>query len=606
MLALTLAERLPKLDAASLTLPQVTRTLLAKDAQSLAANPPTDPDALAVALRDVLAPLATEPRPHTAWTLTPESTPADLAALEPLLAQAPDLAAPLADVTRRLIDPAKSAPAYAPLAADTSRRVLDAAALPLSPPAWLPPPSRAAAVAQLTEAVRRLADEPQSLEPTQRLRRLALLARLAAALNTQRGPAASRAQQSFTRLVILGTPADPRAREPELRRLDTLARATELFPRRDLLRDEKRLARQFRPAHRVMLELARLSEADLLEVLPAALDAENPDEAINTPRFIAALAAHTRRLDDLESVVRASDAILAAQGPMPTPNPTVKPDPSARDEYKPVAERLLAFARVAYDLAQRDDPISREQLDAALQRVRNLAADTDAFVAMPAEDELRAVVSGKAPPGWADAVGDHAPALLASLNADREAWLKGWAHPDKHPHELGARLAHLRALLILVSDAAAVRTITVAAGAPSANSWPGWEMSSETLKALSTNLDAAVSAACKDPSDAALSRLRADFAPALLAGRLARVLPLAARPWPDELLAGAAPANILLHDRLNDLANVCRQAAELVALGDAAPRSLRVSTNDLARACLDEAPEVLEAQLAEPAVSPSP
>jgi hypothetical protein len=584
----------------------VTRTLLAKDAQALAANPPTDPDALAVALRDVLAPLATEPRPHTAWTFAPEDTPADLAALEPLLAHAPDLAAPLADVSRRLIDPAKSAPAYAPLAAETLRRVLDAAALPLAPPAWLPPPSRAAALAQLTEAVRRLADEPQSLGPTQQLRRLALLARLAAALNTQRGPAASRAQQSFTRLVTLGTPTDPRAREPELRRLDTLVRAAELFPRRDLLRDEKRLARQFRPAHRVMLELARLSESDLLEVLPAALDAENPDEALNAPRLIAALAAHTRRLDDLEAVVRASDSILAAQGPIPTPNPTVKPDPSARDEYKPVAERLLAFARVAYDFAQRDDPMSREQLDAALQRVRSLAADTAAFVVMPAEDDLRASVSGKPQPGWADAVGDQAPALLASLNADREAWLKGWAHPDKHPHEIGARLARLRTLLVLVADAAAVRAITVTPGAPSANHWPGWEMSSETLKALSSNLDAAVRAVCRDPSDTALARLRADFAHVLLAGRLARTLPAPVRPWPDELLAGAPPPNILLRDRLDDLARVCRQAAELAALGDSAPRGLRVSTNDLARACLDEVPLISVARSSEPGVTPSP
>jgi hypothetical protein len=131
-------------------------------------------------------------------------------------------------------------------------------------------------------------------------------------------------------------------------------------------------------------------------------------------------------------------------------------------------------------------------------------------------------------------------------------------------------------------------------------------MSSETLKALSSNLDAAVRAVCRDPSDTALARLRADFAHVLLAGRLARTLPAPVRPWPDELLAGAPPPNILLRDRLDDLARVCRQAAELAALGDSAPRGLRVSTNDLARACLDEVPLISVARSSEPGVTPSP
>jgi hypothetical protein len=603
---MTFAESLPKLDAELTPLFNATKVLVARDARQLAANPPADPDALAVALRDLLAILARERRTQTAWGFeSADATPGPaLDVLDPVIATAPDLATAVEDVKRRLLDPAKHAPAYVPLAADTTRRVVDAAALLREPPAWFPVPTRAEALKQLTEAVRRLADEPQSLEPTQRLRRLALFGRLAAALNTQRGPVASRAQQAFTRLVEAGTPADPRAREPDLRRLETLVRAAELFPRRDELRDEKRLARQFRPAHRVMLELARLSEADLLEVLPEALDAKTPEEAINAPRFIAALAAHARRLDDLGAVVRASDAILAAQGPLPTPNPSVKPDPSAREEYKPVADRLLAFARVAYDLAQRDDPMSREQLDASLQRVRSLAADTAAFVSIPGEDELRALVSGKPPPGWTDVVDPHAAAVLASLNADRDAWLKGWVHPDKHPNDEGARLARLRTLLIVLADAAAVRTMLGDANAPTANHWPGWEMSSGTLKALSAGLTDATQAACKDPSDAVLRRLRETFAPVLLAGRLARTIPASVRPWLDELLAGPAPASALMHDRLDDLARVCRQAFELASLGDAAPARLRAWTNDLARACLDEAPV---ARLSEPApTTPSP
>jgi hypothetical protein len=601
LLGITLAERLPALEAVLPSLEPTAQALFAKDAAALAAAVPTDHDVLALALRDVLSPLAVMPIDRSAWRWTVPGPAADLGTLGPLAAQSPDLASPLATISRRLTF-ADTAPAYAPLAADTRHRLVDAAGLLLAPPAWLAAADRPVLLAQFVDACRRLADEPQSVEPTQRLRRLALLGRVAQALSTQRGPLAVRAQQAFGRLAAQGPSADPGARGAELGRLEAIVRAAELLPRRDALRDERRVVRQFRPALRTMLDLARLSEGDLLEVLPEAIAAATPEEAVNAPRFIAAVAAHARRLDDLASIVGASDAIMAAQAPPPPPAPA-NADPAAREEYTLLANRLLAFARAAYDLGQKNDATVRDEFDRALAKVRSLADDTRDFVLMPGEVGLRARGEG-----------DPMAAVLASLDADRAAWLKGWGSADKHPLALGERLRRLRTLLVHIGDADEVAAILAEGTASPGNAWPGWELSRPALGTLSNGLAKAVAdaldahASGESDADARLRAVADRFAPALLAGRISRLAGQSpALPFSAELTAGPAPTVAPMADRLSDLARVCREAHELSArmnAGGAGIESLRASVSRLARECLEEAPvPIIPAE--PPAAAPS-
>lgn len=589
---------LPALDDAA-------RSLLAKDAAILAASAPSDPDLLAVALRDLLAPLspAADAPLVNPWTASLQAAAPAGDWLLPIQDKSAELAAPLATINTRLVA-AQASPVYAPLADQAKRRIVAAAALVTAPPGWMTPPIKQAVLSQLIDAVRRAADEPQSLETLQRLERLDLLARIAAELDAQRGAAMAAGRAAMLKAASAGPPMDPSQRPGDIRRLEAVARAAAMLNTRESLRDEKRVVRQFRPALRTMLELARLSEQDLLEALPDVLAADNAD-AINAPKFISAMAAHRRRLDDLLVIGDASDAILRAQ-PAAAPGA----DKAARDEYRFLADRLLAFAKDAVELARKDDPLARDDLEAALSRVRSLAADCRDFALLPGEEVMRSAKPPADQPAD-DPLARHASDLLKQLDADRTIWLKRWASPDKHPLEEAARLRRLHSLMTALCDASQTKAIATNPKRLAAmNAWPGWEMPAEALTVLSAGLDAAVDSACKAALDKrddgkALSSLVDRFAPALLAGRLARLLgPGFTVPPALELTAGTPPATTPMRDRLDDLAQICRESRELAArLAQGSPGAdvLRASLLKTARACLAEAPPSSRKAPAEPA-----
>lgn len=597
LLALTLAERLPLVEAVLPALDGTAQDLFVRDALALAAAVPEDPIALSLAVRDLLAPLMIAAADRSPWLWESSPAAADLKTLDPLVSQDPGLAGALSAIARRLVL-ADASPAYAALAAETRRRLVDAAALALAPPSWFPAQSKPAVLAQFADACRRLADEPRSVEPTRRLRRLAMLGRLAAGLSSQKGATATRAHQAFVKLATEGPSSEPGARDAEIARLEALVRASELLPRRDLLRDEKKVVRQFRPALRTMLDLARLSEADLLEVLPEALLAQTAEESVNSPKFIAAVAAHSRRLEDVAAIVAASDAILAAQGP-PTPPTPANAEAAAREEFTLLANRLLAFAKVAYELGQKNEPATRDALNAALARVRALADDTRDLVLLPGEAELRARTD------------EASRSLIKTIDDDRTAWLKGWGSPDKHPIEIGERLRRLHRAMLLTGDAQAIVLALAGNEESSGNAWPGWEMNSQTLRTLAEGLEEqsrelAAQAAPAD-GDARIRAFVDRYAPVLLAGRISRLTTQASKlAFAAELTAGVSPPAAPFADRLTDLARVCRESHELAARvrdGKPGTDSLRASVTKLARECLDEAP--LPATAPTPAVPPS-
>lgn len=587
LLAMTFAERIASLEGMMASLDEAGLELVARDAAELAKNPPTDADQLALALRDLCAPLAfVESAPNAAtsgvnvWNCG-GSAAISLTGLGALRDKVAELGPPLTTIEARLAI-ADAVPAYAPVAQASRKRLWDAAGLAVSPPAWLAAPVRTAAIAQVVDAVKRMADEPQSVETTRRLARLTLLSKIAAGLDTQRGAAATRAHAALGKLIAAGPPADPALREGEQRRLEAIARAAELLPSRETMRDEKRVVRQFRPALRTMLELARLSEADLLEVFPETIETQAAD-SINAPRFIAAVAEHRRRLEDLTAIVDASEAILGAQPPINIPGA----DLAAREEYKLLGDRLLAFAKDAYDLAQKNEPTGKQDLDRALARVRMLANDARDFAMMPGEANLRDPATGAA---WHGVLGDLAGRLAAALQTDRLAWLKGWGSPDKPPTEIGSRLRRMHRLMLIVGDAAALDR-------GGANAWPGWEMTPATMTTLSAGLKEAITGACEAnlnrtaDADGLMKTLIDRYAEVLIAGRLSRTQDACGGVgW--ELIAGPAPAVVAFGTRLEDLARICRESHELaVRLARKEEVSMiRGSVTALSRACWDEAP----------------
>lgn len=585
LLAATFADRLPELEAGLAGLDPAARALLAKDAEALALAPPTDADALAIAVRDLCAPLAAAGGGKSPWT-PGDASPAPAAdCLAALRARAPELAGALGVIEARLAM-ADGSPAYAALAAETRRRLTGASRLATAPPGWLTQAARQALMEQVADAVRRAAEEPQSLETWQRLERLIVLGRAAAGLDAARGTSLAAGRAALAAAASAGPAADPTRRRGELRRLEGAARAAEMLPVRESLRDEKRVVRQFRPALKTMLELARLTEQDLLEALPGTLGAEGED-AINDPRFIAAVAAHRRRLDDLAVIIDASDAILRAQPAAPGT------DRAAREEYKFLGDRLLAYAKDAVELAGKNDPLARDDLERALSRVRLLAEDCRDFALFPGEDALRGAA------GKSGLLGKHGPGLLKAVEAERGVWLKRWASPDRPPLEEGARLRRLHGLMTTLCDAAEAEAMAAAPQrAAGPNGWPGWEMPGATLAALSTGLSQAVDAACtaglaKGDDGRALRALVDRHAAVLLAGRLGRLFAGAGTPAAAELSAGEAPRSTPMRDRLEDLARVCREARELAereGRGAAGAEGLRASVSRTARACLADAP----------------
>lgn len=585
VLGLKLFHRLQQLEALTVDVSPVLAERLTLDADGLAKRAGTL-DAPGVDLRDLLAPLidatAAEGASVPGWGVQAAQIP--WSAATPLIATNGDETTRLASLRSRL-ELALESPAYAPAAATWSAMLADVLGMVASPPAYVTGLTRSGFTSSVKAALFTLADHPNSPKGADELARLANLARIGRALEsptaageagTAIGSGLARAQQAWNKAAAASPVLADSGKERQ--RTAMLARAAALLRDRRELAGSKDLVRQLKPAMRTLNELAKLSENELSETLPDALP--HPD-ASTLPKLVAATAEHKRRLDDIK-LLRDLDLKLASGDGN---------ERAVSKEFLPVAERALAFSKDVLELARRDDPQSKLELLDAMDRWRRLAARAADVVRMPGEGDLR-----KTDSSLSILLSDRRDALIKVLDADRAAWIKAWAAPDRTPAQaVTDRLERIRQAMAIAQDAAAA----IGTGPMLANRLPCWEIDHATRATLTKGLDQAIRDLVQQATAAGQIRL-ADGAPildthglALLLGRLERLqagTPAASTAWDAaaDLAAGAMPADAALADRAADLAMLARYAPEWARMDNAGrTRLLKFLRPALAR-CLSE------------------
>jgi len=327
--------------------------------------------------------------------------------------------------------------------------------------------------------------------------------------------------------------------------------------------DERTLARQFRPAMRIVEPLARQSGGQTLEIAPRLLAGA---DAASDPAVLGAITAHARRMNDVRLLRAAADAAAPAGK---------SGEPEVPAERRFLAER---FVTLGQDLGR------PERRDLAISELRDLCRQVRAWKTIDGETELRAAADNQ---GWHEATDSQMGQLAGAIDRVRQDWIGAWNTPRSLPGAVTIRrLVTLRDNLSYVADAACV--LDVAAGRSSLNSWPGWELSPEGAAWLTEGLPEAARAmtsglvtGAEDGTTAPRKRLAGELALALTVGRLerrARALGLAALgDSPGAALAqlacGPAPSDAWMSGSLEDLAVMCHAIEE--AAGAAADPNRR-------------------------------
>gem|GEM_PF-5445096 len=589
ILGLKLSHRLAALDSLLISSTPSIADQLKSDARVLAATIP-DPDAAAAALRDVLAPLVDANAPdspgHAQGANSIVVVPWD-AALVSLGTLTADERIRLVALRARL-DQAAASPAYREIAAAWSRSYADVMGVLTNPPAFLTGPARAAWTSATKAALLGVADHAHSEKALNEFARLSMMARIARDLESPTSPGeaglalgsgTARAQHALNKTISSLPPlTDHRL---ELARVSSLARAAALIPVRRTIAGTSDLVRQLKPAMRTLNELAKLSENELAETLP---DAFVHSDAATLPKFVSAQAEHRRRLDDL-GLLRELDSKLGEQAGAQSARAVAK-------EFVPVAERALSFSKDVLDLARKDDPRSRLELIDAMDRWRRLAARASDVARMPGESELRRDGSPVA-----SLLSPQRDALLKALDADRAAWIRAWAAPDRQPPQaVTDRLERIRQSLAIAQDAAAA----LGSGPSRANRLSCWEMSAKTRLAATEGLQAAVQSLVESSIAGGSARNAEPLPPvlgshglALVIGRLERhqsgdPAPRGAWHVARELTAGSSPLEPPLADRASDLSTLARYSPEWAQSDSAGRRTLMQYLGPAIARCLAE------------------
>lgn len=413
----------------------------------------------------------------------------------------------------------------------------------------LPEPTRSGALDQFKAALHLPAE--QRAAAFMQLRRIARLAALALRVQSlDDAPAIKRLRTELARALSEPAPTDAAAESARLAALErTLAL---LHPK---LPDERTIVRQLRPAWRVLAAALRPTEQKLVQALPEVLTRA---DAATDPGITSAIAAQRRAVQDIDLLLNLNTA-MADQG---------TGEPGLNGLWKLAADRAF---KLGQDLAK---PTAHDE---ALAGLRELASQTQDFNELPGEAELKAA-SRTDPSAWSVLTGGQTQPLLAEIAGRRGTWLSGW---DRNgfaaaPAEV-ARLRALRDLMAALDDAAA---ITPASGDftpqfAALNAWPGFELSTGALAALTAGLREQTVEATRlitagdAPGCAKITdRIRTDYAAALLIGRLAREAADRKVPVPAPTLLEAAaggPVEGLSWQSGGRLAELCRYAEEIPA-----------------------------------------
>lgn len=425
----TLGEAVETLDPALAQLGQMDRIALASDLRRLAATLPAEPDALDRALRDALAPLvnALGVDAGTGWIGLDAPAP-DTATLSDRVDTGPVQSAP---GLLRLIEEARTDPAYRPSADRLARRLLDAAAA-LEPADWVPDRIRDALAQRYAEAVRQILGG-NALLGAEELITLRDLAELIALLGELPVNEHTELARVHAESMVLTPDSDAR------RKLDAGLRIARLAVGEDPGTPPQSFVRDLRPAWATLRQQGEDKRADLLPLIADALRVG----ATTDPGALATELAARRVPERLEHL-NALNAWLK-QG--------------LDENSAPVAHRDHRL------LAERAGRMLREDNT----DVWKLAAESQRFATLPAEDIWRDPTTPIG--GWIDTIDSLVPELPPAADRLRADWEDAWASdgqagPASAELDAGVRLLRL---LEAIGDAERFDRQGWAL-----LSWPGW------------------------------------------------------------------------------------------------------------------------------------
>jgi len=360
--------------------------------------------------------------------------------------------------------------------------------------------------------------------------------------------------------------------------------ALELLARAAALPDEREVAREFRPAWRVMRARAERSSRVLGGLVA---------ELVEDPRSMGGLGAMTslrRELDTLDRMRVFSGRI--AQSPGPGREPAVM-------------GRYSRLARTVLTIGQRLDATTADR--SAEKDLRELLAGG---VLLDPHAPGRSVGEATLPaasPSHRTALTER---LRPVLDDAREQWVLAWSDPESSQarSEASDRLTLVGTLHTLILDIERSHS-ALDPDRSAMNTWPGFELSEDARRALvegaSDRLEQAVDMIAQDASmvdSGRLDALRDRYAGAILVGELERAaskLGLIPRqdPWRVlvELGAGAPdPLRSWLAGSRRDLAEFCLYAEH----AGAAARAGGTGDRDSGLAMIEHANRVAKRVLA--------
>jgi len=430
----TIAQNLTLLDDALAALDPVDRVTLAADSARLASTLSSEPEGVDRSLRDVLAPLtgAVRPGTGTGWLGLDAPSP-DSATLTARVDRPPVNSAP---GLLRLIDEARTDPAFGP-SADRLARRLENAAVVLDLPETISQDAREALGARYAEAVRQCLGG-NAIAGGLMLDAQAELGRLLLAIASLPADADSELARAHAESMTLGSDPIPLDRVRLGLRLAQAAAA----PEPEALAQS--FARDLRPAWAVLRADAKSTKAALRPLLASALR----DSLDSDPGLLAALGAARRvdtRLRDLHALNTWLKGELAPDSP-----------PVAHRDHRLLGERAGRLLR--------EKPSS----------LWALADQSRRFATLPAEGVWRDPATVR--DGWIRNIDALLPELADAADRLREQWESSWASGDEGGDAAAELDSGVRLLSILEAIGTAQRADQTGWRLAA---WTGWEHPAE-------------------------------------------------------------------------------------------------------------------------------
>lgn len=520
------------------------------DLDVLAGAVPGEPSPLDRALRDALAPLAleggwvaAEPGGRGPWSAEEVARWAAIPGVTAGGMEALDSIAKLLAQTAEL-------PAYRAGAEAIRGRVRAGAAAAAGLPAWVSGKELEECGHALDRALREIGAPATRDAGLKRLAWLAGVGRLCSLVD--RLPSSNETRKVRDALLTQMS-AVSRGGGLDTRPIVNLERAIALALARGDLGDERDILRQVRPAWRELWGDAVRSEQRIIGSLPRIL--EEPG-ALTDPGIVSLLSTHTRALEDLSGMRRASQVLgprLAGNVPSGPAVPGINTSPR-ENEHALAADRILALGQ---------NMLRNEGREEAREALRALGDGLIAWHEFPGERDLRDAAPGSP---ISKVLAGRERDLLAGIEKARRDWLLSWARGGDARSE-GRLLDSLGTLLSLARDAVTIATL---AGAHEgrAQTWPGWQLGGSARRALTEEIESEIQRLTpmvldRDAAAAmpAIRKAHSDLAVQRLAARLERDLPAAAAA-PLLEVAGGPPMDAWGEAWRADLAAVCRYTDE--------------------------------------------